>query len=294
MNLGVIVGRFQVPELHTGHRLLLEHVLSKHSHVLVLLGCSSAITPRNPLDFVTRERMLRAAYDVLVSPLVDMPSDDAWSQQLDGTVRLVNPFGTTTLYGGRDSFIPHYKGTHKCVEIEMDSHQSGTQLREITAGKIRVSADFRAGVIYSLSNQYQRVLPTVDVAIIQGNSVLVGTKPNSDKLHFPGGFVDTNDSSLEHAACRELREETGLSAEVGAMKYLFSQQVVDWRYTEPGDGAIMTHFFCTHYTYGAVRAGDDLATVQWINLDAHTDYNFSDGHKKLFTRLLQHLRVLNA
>jgi bifunctional NMN adenylyltransferase/nudix hydrolase len=64
--------------------------------------------------------MIKTSFpDVLVAPLADMPTDQAWSQQLDSLVALTCPIGKVVLYGGRDSFIPHYKGKHPTYEIEL-------------------------------------------------------------------------------------------------------------------------------------------------------------------------------
>ena len=40
--VGVVIGRFQVNEIHTGHVKLLRHVQDKHPSMLVLLGCRHA------------------------------------------------------------------------------------------------------------------------------------------------------------------------------------------------------------------------------------------------------------
>ena len=59
ISLGVIVGRFQVPELHEGHHKLIAHVLSQHPQILILLGVTPVLgSKRNPLDYITRERMI--------------------------------------------------------------------------------------------------------------------------------------------------------------------------------------------------------------------------------------------
>ncbi len=39
--VGVIVGRFQVPNLHTSHMQLIEYVESRHMKMIVLLGIPS-------------------------------------------------------------------------------------------------------------------------------------------------------------------------------------------------------------------------------------------------------------
>lgn len=48
--VGVVVGRFQVPDIHEGHHSLLEYVLSKHNKVCLVLGVApTRSTPLNGL-----------------------------------------------------------------------------------------------------------------------------------------------------------------------------------------------------------------------------------------------------
>ena len=55
--IGVIIGRFQVAELHEAHRELIETVLANHPKVLIYLGLSQVRgSIDDPLDFTsTRE-----------------------------------------------------------------------------------------------------------------------------------------------------------------------------------------------------------------------------------------------
>lgn len=50
--LSVIIGRFQTPHLHEGHKRLLEEAKRLSSDVLILIGVSAAVgTDKNPLDY---------------------------------------------------------------------------------------------------------------------------------------------------------------------------------------------------------------------------------------------------
>ena len=289
MKLGVIVGRFQVPELHEGHRRLIEYVKAHHDTVLVLLGVSQVVgSKRNPLDFPTRQKMIQETFsDVLVAPLPDMPTDESWSDNLDSLCRLVCPVGEIRLFGGRDSFIPHYHGQFKTVDVELGFSPSGTAVREIAANKIRISSDFRAGVIYSALNQYQRVFPTVDVAIIRDGQILLGRKKNHDRFCFPGGFVDPRDETLEDAAIREALEETSVFCR--SMKYVGSLRSADWRYQHPDDGSIVTSLFVSLSNQNHARANDDLDSLQWFPFHSFPADRLVDAHKPLM--MLLHERV---
>jgi bifunctional NMN adenylyltransferase/nudix hydrolase len=115
INYGVIVGRFQVNSLHAGHLELFRQVSEKHDRVIVFIGVPRTVpTKRNPLDFETRKKMIQADYpDFVILPLRDEKHDNYWSNRLDDSIASVTQFtGDVTLYGGRDSFVPHYYGTH--------------------------------------------------------------------------------------------------------------------------------------------------------------------------------------
>ncbi len=283
MDLGIIVGRFQIPEIHEGHRLLIEHVKNNHQQVLILLGVSEAKgTKHDPLDFITREKMLKALYPSLsFLALPDMPNDDDWSMNLDSIIKMVCPIGKVTIYGGRDSFTKSYSGRYATKEIDLNQTDSGTNLRELTSDKIEISADFRKGIIYSVYNQYPKVFPTVDIAVVVNYQVLMGKKKGSKLWRFPGGFVDPTDQTLELAATRELKEETGLDATY--IDYLLSARIDDWRYPH-SDAKILTSFFlCPKYT-GTLKASDDLNSAEFISLNTDIDA-IEPVHQHLYNNL---------
>src|SRR5262250_1312393 len=162
-DIGVLVGRFQVPELHQAHKELIEKIAGWHKKFLIVLGCSPTLVVRhNPLDFQARKLMINAHYPELpVVPLMDHPDDHEWSKELDRRIREVFPVGTVTLYGGRDSFIPYYSGQFPCREIEPSTYvaASGTLERRNASLEVRSSADWRAGVVYAAYNRYPQVIP---------------------------------------------------------------------------------------------------------------------------------------
>jgi bifunctional NMN adenylyltransferase/nudix hydrolase len=154
-SLGVIVGRFQVPELHKGHLELINFVMRRNAQCLILLGVNPLSASENdPLDYVMREKMLKTYFPSLtVVPLVDMAHDnDLWSKTVDNIVSVFAQYKKVTLYGGRDSFIPYYNGKYKVHELANFATTSGTDVRKKTANTIVNSPEFRAGVIYATLN----------------------------------------------------------------------------------------------------------------------------------------------
>ncbi|KKR48218.1 MAG: NUDIX hydrolase [Candidatus Magasanikbacteria bacterium GW2011_GWC2_40_17] len=268
---GVVVCRFQVPQLHKGHLHLLNTVKKECGKILVAVGVSPGGASRNdPMDFKTRAVMLKSQFpDAIVVEIRDRSSDEAWSADLDRIIEDCFPNHEVTLFGSRDSFLPSYKGRHSQKYIHPEALvPTGTQLRKKISSQVIDSEEFRAGVIYAATKQsFPTSFQTVDVAIRHSleRKVLVGRKTGEANWRFPGGFVDPGDSNLEMSAKREIREEVG-DIEIGNLKYLSSIRVDDYRYKKSAH-KIMTALFSAIYVFGLIRAGDDLAEVKWQNFD---------------------------
>jgi len=288
-SVGIVIGRFQAHALHHVHRSLIEYVMGQHSRVAIFLGVAPIPgTPRNPLDFETRKRMLQDVWpDLPVLDLHDRPTDDEWSQLLDERVRSLYPTQKAVLYGGRDSFISHYTGRLPARELEPATYVaqvSATQLRQLAASGVAASEDFRRGVIFGVHNRYTRTaIPAVDIAVVRGEEqVLLGRKPHETGWRFPGGIVE-DDETYEQAVLRELREEAG-ALDVEDLHYLASFKVDDWRYRGEAMG-IMTAFYRATWVAGTPLPGDDLAEVRWAGLVSLTQEEIVPSHWPLVQKL---------
>jgi bifunctional NMN adenylyltransferase/nudix hydrolase len=297
-DVGVIIGRFQIDQLHDAHKALVETVFANHHKVVILLGSSPvSATRRNPLDYDTRRLMIQASYpEIITLPIFDKASDEAWSRQVDTAIRSVlSPAQTALIYGGRDSFLPHYRGNFSAVELAEPEHitsMSATSVRARLGVKTQACIQFRAGAIWSAHQHWPKTVPTVDVVILDYSNanqrrMLLGRK-NDDpegKWRFIGGFADPKDASYEVTALREAREETGL--EVGTPKYVGSCLIDDWRYRNDVD-KIKTILFTCNYIFGSPTPGDDIDALKWFNTNELKESNLVDTHHPLLALLNGH------
>jgi len=295
--IGVIVGRFQVDEIHAGHLNLLQTVQAKHTNVLILLGCRKTRANRdNPLNYQMREQMLREICpNAIIMPVFDCQTDELWSRQVDDLIRTAFP-GPATLYGGRNSFIPHYKGRHPTRQLDFgedETDPSGSSRRKLVGSQVRNSVDFRAGAIYALMNMPPQVVPCVDVAVYRYPSlaktqILLGRKLAETGWRLPGGMVDVTDPDYATTARRELFEETGMTCESSPV-VIGSYAIDDWRLRGRPDVKYMSTLFAVPYHHGIPQAGDDLDDVDWFDLDKAADAVLID-HRPLITAVQEYLQ----
>jgi bifunctional NMN adenylyltransferase/nudix hydrolase len=280
-----------VPQLHDGHRWLFGEVSAASDRVVVLLGVSpvDGYTAENPLTFGQRQSMLQQAdvapfKDMVIMPLFDQRTNEEWSVQLDDLLLHTYPQDDITLYGGRASFIDSYKGTLKVVKSSVCPviPATGTQVRQ--AVKEANSGAFYAGQIYALQRQFPRAFPTVDVALVKDDTVLMIQRVDSGHWCFPGGFVDPTDDSFELAAQRELMEEVGMHSEAG-MQYLCTKRINDFRYRGRRD-KIITTFFLGEYFAGPVNPNPtEVQDYKWVRIASPDADIISDIHKPLLAVL---------
>lgn len=264
MKYGIVIGRFQTPELHIGHRTLLNTVKALCDKLVIFVGQSpEPLTKNNPLDFDTRLQMLYRLYpEATIMPIMDAETPIKWSNLLDYYISLVAP-GDVTIYGGRDNCLKLYSGKHKTQTINLDNKD----IVDVKASAIRsnikpVDSDlFRSGIIYAANKLKPRLLPTVDIGIIVKDKLILGKKYGSDMWRLPGGTVETWDKCLQSAASRELREETNIY--ISDLEHVGSYINKSTKFLES--------FICsTLYTKKlttlptVAKAGDDLETLMQV------------------------------
>jgi 8-oxo-dGTP pyrophosphatase MutT (NUDIX family)/nicotinamide mononucleotide adenylyltransferase len=275
---GVVIGRFQTHELTPGHLRILSAAYDENGdNLLVLLGTLPAQpNSKNPLPFYVREALIRQHFpDALVLPITDCARDDEWVKNVDALIRTTLPHADVNLYYGRDSFWDSYRnfGAFRCkgkyVPDMGFNTLSGTDHRASVKGTHIASEDFRAGMIHAVANRFPAVFPTVDIAVMTSadnadDRILLGRKASEGGFwRLPGGFVDVADRSMEAAAARELKEETGIVAE--KLGFLCSVKIDDWR-SRGSENGCMTTLFASFWLVAPVfTVGDDLDELKWFD-----------------------------
>ena len=111
-------------------------------------------------------------------------------------------------------------------------------------------------------------VPTVGVVCLKGEAVLLirrGTPPRLNQWSLPGGRLEWGETTMD-AALRELKEETGIAAEL-----LGLVDVVDGVFPARPGGEITRHYvlidYAARWTGGEPIAGDDAAEARFVSYD---------------------------
>ena len=293
--VGVVVGRFQVAQLHEGHKRLIAFALGDNDITAIVLGKGEALpTERNPLPSPVRACVIRESFPTIaVLEIDDHPSDACWSENLDSLLTEAFPDSEIRLYASRDSFSPHYSGRLPIVVVPMVPKVSGTEKRAAETDPSEWDISFRKGMIAAQRLRPALSYQAVDIAVIRYPEleILLGQKETDDgKWRLIGGFTDPKDGSLEEAALRELTEEAG-NISSHELTYVGSYRVDDWRYRRERD-KIMTALFVTYYLAGAPHASDDLAKIAWFPLSIGMEY-IVETHRPLIKRVIETVKSTN-
>lgn len=142
-----------------------------------------------------------------------------------------------------------------------------------------------------MKKEYPRIDVSVDAVVFgykagKGISVLLirrGRKPFKGSWALPGGYVEA-DESLDHAAARELKEETGI--ELNDLEQLYT-------FGNPRRHPVKRVISVAYYTlvkqdsYKA-KASDDATATKWFSIEKLPDLAFD--HKEILEMAIFRLR----
>jgi bifunctional NMN adenylyltransferase/nudix hydrolase len=287
-DVAVIIGRYQTHVLHAEQIRMIDEVVKRHKHTIIVIGNSLMRgTIANPLDFRARKAMIQEKFSKIdILYINDIPKDNAlWSTNLDKLIKdNTGANETVAIYGSKDTFISKYNGKYDTFAFEASSFVSADELRRQATSNYQPNEQYRAGIVAAQANRFVSAHQCVDVAIVDDKArMLMARKPNETKLRFIGGFSDVNSPSLEIDARREAAEEA--SIEVDGMTYLGSCLVADSRYFFELD-KIKTAFFVAKYIFGRPEAKDDICEVSWVPINELKKEIVIDAHHILVDMFL--------
>lgn len=281
--VGAVVGRFQLADFHEAHKFLIDTAVNNHKKVIILLGVPKAIgTPEDPirlpsrenvLDFTSRQYMVQETYpNAIVVPIQDKDGDHIWSESVDAKIREVFPTEKVLLYGGRDSFIPHYHGVFDTLGVDPDIYVSATEVRSSISKEALKSVDFRKGQIYNAYQQSPMLYTNYKIGLIENGKILFHKQESyqhkDDKLKLLSGLAGINDPSYEIGAKRVIGNLIG-SLETST-KYELSNSKIEFGNKS---NRVMNVLISARKMFGQIspKAG---YTVQWISIESLLSEDF--------------------
>ena len=134
---------------------------------------------------------------------------------------------------------------------------------------------------------YPPIFVTADAVVIQSGHVLMirrRSEPGRGLWALPGGFVNANtDKSVEAAAIRELREETGIKVPAPVLRGSIVRGRVFDAIDRSARGRTITHAFHIQLPDGdlpKVKGSDDAEKARWVPIaDVQSDECFEDHYE---------------
>lgn len=128
--------------------------------------------------------------------------------------------------------------------------------------------------------KYPTWIPVVAGLMRRQNKVLVGQRPHGTSLagtwEFPGGKMELGESP-EEALARELKEELGIEAEIGPLKYAASHTY--------GKTGILFLFFEVKYWKGQIKTQQHL-DLKWVTTKELAQLELPEANAKFIDKIV--------
>ena len=258
-------------------------------------------------------------------------NDQAWAVRVQELVnKNCGPDAKIALFGHKkdpSSFYLNMFPQWEFVEQELIENLNATQIRQIYFSPDTFNFNWFSGVLPDSTIAYLRwfkdspeyrtivrekeflekyrkqfeVLPyppifvTADAVVIQSGHVLMvqrGADPGNGLWALPGGFVNAGtDRSVEDAALRELREETGIKVPEKVLRGSIAGSRVFDAVERSQRGRTITHAFHFSLQEGEwnlpkVKGADDAERAQWIPIANLNSEEIFEDHYDIIQHFL--------
>jgi 8-oxo-dGTP diphosphatase len=132
--------------------------------------------------------------------------------------------------------------------------------------------------------KHKNPLLTVDTVTLCDDKFIVLVKRRNDPYKgswaLPGGFVEYGET-VESAAMRETKEETGLEVELDKLVGVYSDPERDPR------GHMVSVCFLAHKTGGTLKAASDAAEVQHLKIGEISKIQLAFDHEDMIEKAMK-------
>lgn len=141
--------------------------------------------------------------------------------------------------------------------------------------------------------KYPPIFVTADSVVVCSGHVLMikrRAEPGKDLMALPGGYVNAyTDLSVQDAAIRELREETGIKVPEPVLRGSIVTSKVYDAIERSSRGRIITHAFLIQLPAGdlpKVKGGDDAIKAKWVPIAEINSEECFEDHFEIINDLL--------